>query len=677
MADSPAPSDAAAAPPAAFPAALFDVLACPVCRTSIPRPAPGAADSLACVPCGRTFPIVRGVPRFSAELGDMREVARSFGFQWEQQSRGAFEQETLYGETEDEEVTSFFQRFDLPLPPRPDSLRGLRILDAGCGSGRLTARLGRCGADLVVGLDISEGVNVAARHCAGLPNVAILQGDLLHPPLRPASFDLIWSEGVLHHTPHAHAAFLSLATCAADRGRVYVWLYPRDFNAYRFVRRFLPLTWALPSWLMMVLCRLLAGPLWVAARIRGWLRPGGARTWRQIVFGLHDNLSPRYQSRHTNDELSSWFHCAGLEGVRPTGPATGVVGHAPAANPAAGPATGRAESGLAVLVVTNAFPTHAQPWRGAFIKSQIASLRRLGLRVHVETIAGYRGKSEYLRAIFRVRRLARDGHFDLLHAHYGLTGIVSLCQSRLPVVVSFMGDDVYGTPDRQGRYSLMSRLIARMSRVVGRRAEAVIVKSEELKRALGRADAHVIPNGVDFDFFRPLPRDEARRRIGLDPDRPIVLFAGQPELPVKDHPLAAEAVRRLGLVQSNPQLLVAGRLPQEEMPWYYNAADVLLLTSRHEGSPNSVKEAAACNLPIVSVDVGDVRRLLGGVAGVRIVESRDPEDLAVALAETIGETRRSGAREAITELSLERIARRILGVYRSVLPAPAGPRPGD
>jgi SAM-dependent methyltransferase len=211
------------------------------------------------------------------------------------------------------------------------------VLDAGCGSGRLTASLGRCGARSVVGLDISESVEVAARRVESLPNVRILQGDILNPPLRPGSFDLVWSEGVLHHTPDAAAAFRSLARRVRPGGRMYVWLYPPGFNAYRFVRDLLPFAWRLPGRLLVLLCRVLAAPLWLAARIRGWRRPGGSRGYREVVFGLHDNLSPRWQSRHAVDELVSWYHAAGFVEIRPVGPATGVLGCAPAAPPAPAP----------------------------------------------------------------------------------------------------------------------------------------------------------------------------------------------------------------------------------------------------------------------------------------------------------------------------------------------------
>lgn len=322
-----------------------------------------------------------------------------------------------------------------------------------------------------------------------------------------------------------------------------------------------------------------------------------------------------------------------------------------------------------VLVVTNAYPTDEQPIQGVFVRSQVESLRAAGVRADVEIIHGYRGKREYLRALWKMHRRVAAAHYDLCHAHYGLSGFVALTQPRVPVVVSFMGDDVFGTPDQTGSYSLGSRMVARLSRWVARRAAAVIVKSDELKAALGRDDIHVIPNGIDLQLFRPIDRVEACRRLSLDESRAHVLFTGQPALAVKDFPLAQDSFARVLAQFPGARFLEASRIPHEEMPYYYSAAEVLLLTSRHEGSPNSVKEAMACNLPVVSVDVGDVRHIVGATEGCRVVASRDPETLAATVLEILRAPRRTRGREAVAGLSLEKVAHRVLAVYESVLRA--------
>lgn len=325
-----------------------------------------------------------------------------------------------------------------------------------------------------------------------------------------------------------------------------------------------------------------------------------------------------------------------------------------------------------VLVVTNAYPTVDQPSRGVFVRTQIESLREAGVGIQVEAIRGDRRRADYLLAVARVRRRAAAGGFDLCHAHYGLSGLVALLQRRLPVVVSFMGDDVYGTPRADGAYGWPGRLVAWLGRHVAQRADAVIVKSEALRNVLGRRDAYVIPNGVDLARFRPLERTDACHRLGLDPAGRHVLFTGLPELAVKDHPLARETFARVQAREPAARFLEASRVPHEEMPWYYNAADVLLLTSRHEGSPNSVKEAMACNLPVVSVDVGDVRKIVGTTECCSVVDARDPEALSAAVLEVLRAPCRTHGREAVAELALEKIARQVLSVYESVLRTRAG-----
>ncbi|MBI5368116.1 MAG: glycosyltransferase family 4 protein [Planctomycetes bacterium] len=333
---------------------------------------------------------------------------------------------------------------------------------------------------------------------------------------------------------------------------------------------------------------------------------------------------------------------------------------------------------MKVLVLTNAWPSERAPSLGVFIQSQVESLRRLGVVCDVEVIPGWRGKREYWRAVERVRARAAEPGFDLCHAHSGLPGWVALRQARLPVVVSFMGDDAFGTPDAAGRYGLKGRLVAWIGRGVARRAAAVIAKSEGIKRALGRADAQVIPNGVDFERFRPLDPAAARAGLGLDPAGRYVLFAGDPELPIKDFGLAQAAVQAAKARCPAAHLVAAARVPQERMPQYYNAADVLLLTSHHEGSPNTVKEAMACNLPVVSTDVGDVRAVIGGTPGCRVVPGRDAEALAGALLDVLERPLRTSGRAAIAHLEIGQVARRVLAVYeevvgrRAVVPVPPG-----
>ncbi len=184
-----------------------------------------------------------------------------------------------------------------------------------------------------------------------------------------------------------------------------------------------------------------------------------------------------------------------------------------------------------VLAVTNMYPTPADPGYGAFVAVQMDWVARCGAHVEVESLDRRAGKARYLVGVGRVRRLARTGRFDVVHAHYGLTGFIAAFQS-LPLVVSFCGDDLLGTPNARGGITWKSRLQLPLSRYAARRADAIVCKSEELRAALprarDRARAHVIPNGVNVEEFMPGDRVGARRRLGLDLREALVLFPHTP-----------------------------------------------------------------------------------------------------------------------------------------------------
>jgi glycosyltransferase involved in cell wall biosynthesis len=305
---------------------------------------------------------------------------------------------------------------------------------------------------------------------------------------------------------------------------------------------------------------------------------------------------------------------------------------------------------------------------GAFVRSQIESLRQLGVTVDVHVIDGSRGASSYARALRELPGIERRVRPDLVHAHYGLSGVAALRMSG-PLVVSFCGDDVLGTTGRNGRVTKRSVALARLSRVAARRADAVIVKSEEMRqRLLGIRDAEVIPNGVDLAVFSPRPRADARTELGWPEDEPILLFAGDPDEPGKNWALAADVARRLGTNGKAVRLEAFWGRPQRELVNAMSAADVLILPSLHEGSPNVVKEAMAVGLPVVAAPVGDcVERLEGCSPGA--VVPHDVDAFVEAIEGVLDAGRRSNGRERIAPLALEAVARRVLGVYERVLGA--------
>jgi glycosyltransferase involved in cell wall biosynthesis len=310
------------------------------------------------------------------------------------------------------------------------------------------------------------------------------------------------------------------------------------------------------------------------------------------------------------------------------------------------------------------YPTADDPTFGIFVATQMRSLATCGAEVHVAFIDGRRRRWAYAEAILRVRKLAASGKFDMVHAHYGLTGFVAAFQP-LPLVVSFCGDDLLGTPNGSGDITFVSRVTTYLSQLAARRAAVIICKSEgmraRLHRTADRARALVIPNGVDTRLFTPGDRLKARARLGLDRNEHLVLFPNTPSERRKRLDIAEAAMVLLNRCLP-ARLLVVQNVVPEEMPYYYQAADCLLLTSDWEGSPNVVKEALCCDLPVVSVPVGDVERWIRIAPGCQLVD-RDPTAIAEALEEVLQRAGRVEGRAVRDEVALEPIAARVLSAY--------------
>jgi teichuronic acid biosynthesis glycosyltransferase TuaC len=320
------------------------------------------------------------------------------------------------------------------------------------------------------------------------------------------------------------------------------------------------------------------------------------------------------------------------------------------------------ERPIRVLHVTGAYPSAEAPQAGVFIRAQVESLRAAGVEVEVVALPG-RGLGKYVRGIGAVRAALGAGEFDLVHAHYMYAGWTARLATLRPLVVSFMGNDVFGDCDEYGRYPPVQRVLHRaLSMALARVSRRSVVKSTALGEALGGVPLALIPNGVDLEVFSP--RAVTKAELGL-PEGFVILFAGRPSDPVKRWPLAQatlEALRALGAHDAH-LVTVEGRT-QAEVARVMSAADALLLTSAHEGSPNVVKEALATELPVVSVDVGDVRERLHGVEGCHVVEAAPR-----ALAEALGRVRARGERlrdGRASTVTLEWARERLIEVYRQV-----------
>jgi glycosyltransferase involved in cell wall biosynthesis len=319
-----------------------------------------------------------------------------------------------------------------------------------------------------------------------------------------------------------------------------------------------------------------------------------------------------------------------------------------------------------VLVVTNLWPTDADLSYGSFVKAQMESLAPLGVEFDVLFINGRESTWNYLRGVAQVHRQLRAKRYDLIHAHFGLSGWVARLQFRVPVVVSFMGDDVLGRPTRSGRITLAGHFLRISGFVLARLATSVIVKSRQMASRLRMPSAHIIPNGVDLNLFRPMDQAQARKVLGLDSGKKFVLFPYNPKEARKRFDLIEAAVSLARKQVPNLELLVARGLPQEQVPIYMNAADVLVMASMSEGSPNAVKEAMATNLPVVSVDVGDTAESMGPTEGCYQVR-REAAAMAERIVEVCRRGGRTNGRDWIRRLSMEAVAKQIIEVYAAAL----------
>lgn len=327
---------------------------------------------------------------------------------------------------------------------------------------------------------------------------------------------------------------------------------------------------------------------------------------------------------------------------------------------------------IRVLMITTAWPTPGQPRTTHFIKRQADYLRAAGVEVDVFHFHSAKNPWNYASAWLSVRPRLRSGRYDLVHAQFGQSGLLAL-PKLLPIVVTLRGSDILGIVGKDGRYTRLGRVGQAISRLVARQADAVVAVSEHMTAYLPRnVEATILPSGLDLELFRPSDRNESRKRLGLAADKRLVLFVGNPAQARKRYELARRAVELLNATMP-AELVVAWGVEHDDVPRYMSACDALVFTSMQEGSPNVVKEALACDLPVVSVPIGDVPLRLRGIEGCEVCADDRPETIAASLGRVLTRGGRIAGSIAVQHLDERLITSQLIDVYRRVLRRSAQP----
>ncbi len=287
-----------------------------------------------------------------------------------------------------------------------------------------------------------------------------------------------------------------------------------------------------------------------------------------------------------------------------------------------------------------------------FIREQVKSLQSRGI-VTDYFLVRKKGIMGYIASRNALLRKIKEYRPDVIHAHYGLSGLLANLQRQIPVVTTYHGSDIN---DRK------AFCFSRIS--VGLSAFNIFVSQKNIDKVKPVENYALIPCGVDTDSFFPMSRKEARLKLGLVKDGQFVLFSGSFWNEVKNPLLAKKAVETLDGVE----LVELKGYSREEVVWLMNAVNAVLMTSFTEGSPQFIKEALACGCPVVSVDVGDVKTLIEHTEGC-FLTNYEVQVISEALKKAIDFKGKTNGRDRIRslELDLDTVARKIDDIYKSVV----------
>lgn len=312
---------------------------------------------------------------------------------------------------------------------------------------------------------------------------------------------------------------------------------------------------------------------------------------------------------------------------------------------------------MKILVVCRWHGDHA----AAFIMEQVDALRSLGH--DVQYVAAKKGSiGGYVELYFNLRKAIREIQPDIIHAHYGICGLIANLQRQVPVVVTYPGSDI--NDKRIRPISVMAMRLSKHNLFMSKRQIAKVQRYAKPEKT------EIVRYGILSDLFVEQDKANARKAMGLDADKKYVLFSSKFTRLGKDPELAKQAVALLNDANDGNDVILlplTGGYTKEEMVSLMNAVDVAIVTSKSEGSPQFTKEVMACGCPIVSVDVGDVAEQVAGLGGCYIARTREPEELAELLEKAIAYGKTKGHKH-ILDMRLDnlQVAERLVEIYEKV-----------
>jgi len=321
---------------------------------------------------------------------------------------------------------------------------------------------------------------------------------------------------------------------------------------------------------------------------------------------------------------------------------------------------------MKVLVICNIYPGR-NSYLGTSIKQQVDDLESEDFTV-IKVVKNQKSHIAYLPFVLENIFYLLFSSYDIVHAYYGFhSALFAALIKRRPLIITFIGSDALREPLRNRVYRILQRFVVA-------RSNHIIAVSSGIRNIL-ISDLGANPNkislitfGIDLGLFKPIPKAAARKELGFPADKKLVLFPSSPKRTEKRFDIFKKTIELLQKDNHNivPVVLSNNGRPYSEVPLVMNGCDVLVLSSDSEGSPTVIKEAMACNLPIVSVDVGDVAEVIKDTANCYICK-QDPVNIAEGVKLVLNKGMRTTGRSSIKHLSSKKIVKELIGLYREII----------